>query len=486
MGALRSIGALVAAGMAVAYMACGERTVDPPEDEGPEGPTEWQRTLPATDALGSVRGLRPVRGIVHLHSPFSHDACDGDGYLGEGAIDEDCLVDLRRAACETRQDFLMITDHPAHMSFQDFEELLLVRGEDDALIRDGDGNPVAASWSCDDGRRILVQIGFESALMPVGMQRHVSGTVDARHAIYRGRDDASVAALRAEAEAFVIIPHTESWTVEELRAIAPDGVELYNLHANVDPNIRAERLGLPGFDAIAGLAPFLFEPETAPEPDLAALAFLDLMDPHLERWHAVSLDRPTLGVAGSDAHQNILADPMGDGERGDSYRRLMRWFNNYFLLPEDAPITPATLRTAMEARRAYVAFDVLCTPAGVDLRLEDEGGAVVAGIGEVASLQGSLSIRAPAPTCHGGWAQAGFAPELKMRLVRVQGTGEAPVVEVIAEGDGDLAAEVPGPGMYYLRVALTPTHFESWLGVDPDAYLRAFPWVVTNAIHVEP
>ena len=42
------------------------------------------------------RGLLPARGIIPLHSPYSHDACDGDPRDEfTGAVDEDCLGDLR-------------------------------------------------------------------------------------------------------------------------------------------------------------------------------------------------------------------------------------------------------------------------------------------------------------------------------------------------------------------------------------------------------
>ena len=53
----------------------------------PAGPPQpvWDRTLPPTDGLGVAqqqRGLRVARGIIHLHSVYSHDACDYDPQPG--------------------------------------------------------------------------------------------------------------------------------------------------------------------------------------------------------------------------------------------------------------------------------------------------------------------------------------------------------------------------------------------------------------------
>ena len=72
-----------------------------------------------------------------------------------------------------------------------------------------------------------------------------------------------------------------------------------------------------------------------------------------------------------------------------------------------------------------------------------------------------------------------------MTVYRVTGTAEAPVATTLAQGHGDLTVKVPGPGMYYEEVDLMPTHLEKWMGPDPDPYLHAFPWVVTNGITVE-
>ena len=70
----------LAALCALAVPACGSDDSGG-SDAGPDLPT-WSRELPnAADAIGTRRGLSPARGIIHLHSPYSHDACDGTRFI---------------------------------------------------------------------------------------------------------------------------------------------------------------------------------------------------------------------------------------------------------------------------------------------------------------------------------------------------------------------------------------------------------------------
>ena len=89
----------------------------------PPPPWVWERGLPATSTLYPVRrGLRDVRGIIHLHSVSSHDACDGNP-RPKNMRAMPCYTDLRDGLCGTRQDYAMLTDHDDNMADQDWEEL---------------------------------------------------------------------------------------------------------------------------------------------------------------------------------------------------------------------------------------------------------------------------------------------------------------------------------------------------------------------------
>src|SRR5262245_27226033 len=93
----------------------------------------WEMGLPKTaDVLPTAdsRGLRRVRGIIHLHSVYSHDACDGEP-LPNGRPAQQCFQDLRDGLCRTHQDFALLTDHAASMCDHDWEDLFVPRPGDE-------------------------------------------------------------------------------------------------------------------------------------------------------------------------------------------------------------------------------------------------------------------------------------------------------------------------------------------------------------------
>ena len=63
-----------------------------------------------SDPSEARRGLLDLRGLIHAHSPFSHDACDGEPLI-DGLPDPVCMADLRRGLCQVQHDFAMFTDH---------------------------------------------------------------------------------------------------------------------------------------------------------------------------------------------------------------------------------------------------------------------------------------------------------------------------------------------------------------------------------------
>ncbi len=88
--------------MLVLVLACASPTPGPDDSAAPrEVPYTHQR---ASLAEASPRGRAWKRGIIHVHSPYSHDACDGDP-MPEGVVREDCLADLRAGLCAVAIDF---------------------------------------------------------------------------------------------------------------------------------------------------------------------------------------------------------------------------------------------------------------------------------------------------------------------------------------------------------------------------------------------
>ena len=66
--------------------------------------------------------------------------------------------------------------------------------------------------------------------------------------------------LQSQADAVVVIPHTEGKTLATIQSENPDAIEIYNFHANVDPKIRHNDLGLPPFEDVPGMLTYLFDP----------------------------------------------------------------------------------------------------------------------------------------------------------------------------------------------------------------------------------
>jgi hypothetical protein len=462
-------------------LLCACRPETPADTAGPQT-VGWTAGLPRlAEELPEVRGQQTLRTVIHLHSPYSHDACDGAGYV-DGVFDETCLDDLRLALCSTAYDVAFVTDHPAHAAEQQFSDLLLVRGDDtpvdslgqSVVLEEAIGNRVA----CDEGGTTLFLPGIEDELMPVGLDRQAGADADENSEIYNGYDLASLEADMA-AGATGLVAHTEGRELADLQALVAAGLtgfEIFNLHAMFDPDIREDDLGLDGLGWATEIAPFT-SPDGTGEPDLLLLALLQDQEPSLTAWDIINNDPPddgtrlVVGTAGADAHQNSLPIILRDGERGDSYRRMLRWFSNHLRVStSDEQASPSGAEGALRAGNSYVAFEVLGTPMGVDLWLEDDHGGTTE-MGGVAA-GGTLHVGCPtlSPSSPRGLAE----PEIVVTVLRDG--------ETWAEGCGDY--EVSGPATYRVRVDLLPWHLADYLGDDASPWMREYPWVYTNPIRV--
>ncbi|AKT43686.1 hypothetical protein [Chondromyces crocatus] len=457
---------------AVLLLGCASNDAEAPTP--PATPRAWERLGASSAALPEARGFRPFRGIIHSHSPYSHDACDDEGIDENGAINAACAADLRRGVCEAGVDFVFLTDHPSFMEEAPFEDLFFLREKDEA-VRSPAGALAGNRLACDDGRRVLITVGHENALMSVGLERHVADDPEERRTLYRGSDAASADAMRA-AGGLVIMPHTESHTSQQLAEAPVDAIEIFNLHASIDPDIREEWLGLDSFGAIAEILPFSKRGDDEPEPDLAFLGFFQELPRYFELWDEMLRVRRMPGTAGTDVHQNSFASSMRDNERGDSYRRLMRWFSNNMLLPVGSAEPDVwALKEALREGRSYVAFDILGIPSGFDFHAKSGSETVEMG----GALPAGASIHVQAPTVLDP-DPAVKAPEITMRLLRVTPTG----TEVVGEGATiDVASASPGP--HRVEVRIVPHHLAHYLGPAPANYVKTYLWLLSNPIYIE-
>ena len=153
------------------------------------------------------RGLVDRRGLIHAHSVYSHDACDGMPVVN-GVRDPVCFDDFRRGLCQSKHDFVMLTDHSESFGDTPYPEALLYRAERGDELVMHDGNP-AASWAgCPDGSHALIMAGCESGTMPVGLEEHVADQPE-RGQIYSAETAEAIEALRAKGAVSLVLAHRE-------------------------------------------------------------------------------------------------------------------------------------------------------------------------------------------------------------------------------------------------------------------------------------
>ena len=158
----RLVGALVILPCAL-VLACSSD--DPEPDPGVlDG---WSPGMVLTSASTADRGWVELRGIIHTHSVYSHDACDDKPRDASGAINEPCFQDVRRGICDTLHDFVMLTDHGDSFADTEYPEALLYRADQGDTLVERNGEPVANRVACPDGHSALLMAG--TVKTPEGM-----------------------------------------------------------------------------------------------------------------------------------------------------------------------------------------------------------------------------------------------------------------------------------------------------------------------------
>lgn len=340
-------------------------------------PREGEAPIPAP-----WPGLVDLRGIVHCHSLQSHDS-------------RGTFAEIAAAASEVGARFVILTDH------------LRAPTEDpgpDGLVAGVRFIPGVERRSRSGGS--LLVLGARAGIDP--------GLADAE------------AALQARAQgALVAIGHPEQAAGGGLAR--PDGVELMNLHADVQdecyPWLLLRALVLPPGAFFAGVV----------SRQAAAAAVYDQHAP----------EGPLAALGGCDAHEAVrLLGPLGGAV--DSYRRVFRCATTHVLVADDSR---AAILAALRAGRSYAACELERDATGfrVVARRDLEP---VGTLGDEVTLAPGLEllVEAPAPCrltvlCDGATAH------------RACGTG--------------LVLPLTRPGAY--RV---------------EAELAGIPWVATSAIRV--
>ena len=157
------------------------------------------------------------------------------------------------------------------------------------------------------------------------------------------------------------------------------------------------------------------------------------------------------GFGASDAHENSLRWKLADGDRGDSYERMLPWVTN-ILLVRGATSDAAAVEEALRAGRFYVALEAWGTPAGFDFRLEGPGG--IAEMGSAAPLTSGQRLIVELPHV-AGRADAQPLPRVRARLYRIETGGRR---RIVAESGERMEVSIAEPGAYRVEVGIVPRH----------------------------
>jgi hypothetical protein len=436
--------------------------------------------LPDSSTLGSPRGYRVARVITHDHSPYSYDACDKAG-LQNGVPHAECLKHLKDAICRNRVDLLFLSDHPSEMEKYEMEALLL-KQEGDELLAGSDGVPYANRvGSCENGFKPMLMTGFEDRLLSLGMLRHAAATIAERETLYREETFAARSRLATDSDAVVMIPHTESRSLETLQTLAPDAIEIYNIHANLDPKIRKRDLGLKPFDHMPRILTYLVDPYKSLDADYMFMQFVFMHPDYFEKWdRLIEGGLKVAGFGGSDSHENIFKQTASDGERLDSHRRLTRFMSNHLLVHST---DPASVKAALKSGRGWLVFEGLGSPADMDFAVSAGGQTV--GVGETVALGGGpATIRISHPTLHPGSPKGEESPTIRVELRKVVAGGKDD--RVAQAVDGDLTYETSEAGAYRAEIWIIPRHLREKLGDFSNLADDEYRWIVTNHVYLAP
>ena len=228
-------------------------------------------------------------------------------------------------------------------------------------------------------------------------------------------------------------------------------------------------LQLNAIDSLAMLGPHADE-YAAPiaaflhhaEPDLAFLAFYQQQDVSIQRWDALNAVAPMVGTAGTDAHENALPALLDDGERMDSYRRMMMWFDNVALVDGDEP---QDYQDAVAAGRLFIAFEILGEPGSWDVRYGDLE------MGGTAPLGDDLVVSCP--TLSASSPQMDTPPDITVAIYKDGAVWQT-----------DCGTYTPTEAGVYRAVAtITPKHLSAFLD-DQQALIKPTPWLYSNALRI--
>jgi hypothetical protein len=289
--------------------------------------------------LHLTEGYYDYRGVIHCHSHLSHDS--------DGTFEQ-----IAEAARRVDLDFVVMTDHIAPG--------VVERGREEAQRFN------------ESGQRPLFIIGAEIGPMNNAVLAFpLKGYVADRH---DGVERIVAAACAQGAAAF--IDHAErfrSWDVADAGSL--DGVEIYNLHANIkDADRRATIL--------RGLL-------LSPGPMLRRT--IECPPTNLQKWDTLLARQRAPVVSGGDAHAQYWSQLLAGGVVG-LYERVFKITTTHVLVRE---LDEASVMDALRRGRSFVAFDIWRDATGFAFTATD--GATKWWMGDDVPWSEALTLRVTVP-----------------------------------------------------------------------------------------
>lgn len=483
--------------------AAGDTGVDATPDTRDPLPWGWES-----------RGWTEVRGIVHLHSAYSHDGCSSEGWDGPGSWEPDaqCLDELRAAPCDVGIDFLMMTDHPGHAEDIPYEQGLRYRpDEGDVLVLDDQDRPFANKVTCPGGSlvdEVLIYFGTEgSKHMPIAMAGPVPQVIfDTPYGDSTPIETSQAAMAEVHAlGGYVLAPHTEESTISAARIVELplDGMEIYNAHVGF-------LTGMDDIDKLLGFDAFMGE-GTGRNPDLSFLLIFKENEEDVLKFDYAAARTDIAIIAACDIHRNVEvpglcpgggglcepleADypnfaaflqeggpvPLSDGDRVDSYARSFRWYTNRAWV-DTGDAQP--IRDAVGSGRGYAVFDLLGEPVGFDFFATIDDEVVEMGTPRPQAGEAVIHLRTPilGPQRWAADSALDFgAAELRTRLYRLTEDGAEVIAEVSGQGM-TRSVTVEAPCAVRAEIKITPKHLAAELpGMEHLADVT-YPYLYSNAL----
>ena len=287
--------------------------------------------------------------------------------------------------------------------------------------------------------------------------------------LYHATKTVAITAFR-KTGAIIGVPHMEKekYTLELLKTIKPETVEMYNIHANinsifVDKNIwkiAKFLIHLPGFI----LNPFI-------QTDLWALLFLEIDNKKtLKKWAQLVMSQKATGIVGSDIHQNILPINMKDGERLDSYLRMGRWLSNYVFLPS-GNLSRDNLISSIVDGRVLGVFEILGIPKDFEFYIETENGEFP--MGSELAFKGGMLIRVKRPS--------NSPDRTYISLLKATDNGWKLVKQSKHE---KLTYYIKEKGVYRVQINVKALHLWKYMYTKFSIANKVFPWIMSNPVYL--